>query len=212
MNELIEFVRTALAAGQTRDDIRQALLAADWREDEIANALQHFADVPFLVPVPRRKPFASARDAFVSLVTFGALYAGAGAFGTLLFGLLDHFMPDRIMDRSSYSGIHDDLRWCVATMAVAFPIFFTLTIKNFREYAADPEKRSSKVRHWLTYLTLTGVAFVIMGDFIALVGNVLGGEYTGKFLIQIAIIFFISGSIFTFYFWSMRNLLKGGEK
>src|SRR5262245_55651514 len=84
-NELQPFVHDALAKGATRDEIRSALKSADWQDDEIDGALRSYADVKFVVPVPRRKPYLSAREAFMYLVMFVCLYISAFNLGALLF-------------------------------------------------------------------------------------------------------------------------------
>jgi hypothetical protein len=45
-NELIAFVRKALAHGQSRTDIEGALSGAGWQKDDIQAALARFSDIP----------------------------------------------------------------------------------------------------------------------------------------------------------------------
>ena len=63
--ELVVFVESALRAGQPRDAVRAALEQAGWSKDQIADALAHYADVAFAVPVPRPRAQVSARGALV---------------------------------------------------------------------------------------------------------------------------------------------------
>lgn len=130
------------------------------------------------------------------------------SLGALLFGLVDRWLPDHVQDRygygSDYRGDNDYMRWCIAAMLVAVPIYYGLTRKHFADYAANPERRSSPVRKWLTYLTLTVLALVLIGDVIDLIGNVLGGEYALRFLVKVAIVLIIAGGVFMFYIWELR--------
>lgn len=210
MNELIEFVRQALAAGHSRDQVSDVLRQAGWADDEVRLALSRFADVPFSIPVPRRQPSGSARDAFLYLVTFTALYTAAIATGALLFGIVDHFLPDPVIDRNEYGDQAEALRWNVAALVVAFPIYLGLTRKHLKDYAMDPERRGSGVRRWLTYLTLFVAAAVVVGDLIDLVGNVLGGELAARFLLKILVVFMIAGGVFVFYLWEIRSADREG--
>ena len=59
MTELRDFTREALARGASRDEVRGVLQQAGWRADEIGQALAQFADVPFQLPVPRPRAYAS---------------------------------------------------------------------------------------------------------------------------------------------------------
>jgi hypothetical protein len=209
INELVDFVRQCLAAGYSRAQISDVLQQAGWAEDEVRTALSRFADLGFPIPVPRRTQAGSARDAFLYLVTFAALYTSSVAFGALLFGLVDHFFPDPIADRYAYGSGAEGLRWSIAALIVAFPIYIGLTRKHLRDYVLDPERRSSSVRRWITYLTLFVAASVVIGDMIDLVGNVLGGEIALRFLLKVVIVLGIAGGVFAFYLWEMRSADRG---
>jgi hypothetical protein len=63
--ELVEFTRRALATGIERDEIAATLQRAGWAEYDIKAAMDAFADVAFPVPVPRPRPYLSAREAFI---------------------------------------------------------------------------------------------------------------------------------------------------
>jgi hypothetical protein len=77
--ELVEFTRRALAAGKERQEISDILRRAGWAEPDIEAALDAFADITFPIPVPR--PYLSAREVFVYLILFAALYAAAFSLG-----------------------------------------------------------------------------------------------------------------------------------
>jgi len=197
-------VRDALAAGHSREEIHTALSQAGWPDDEIADGLSRFSEGDFPIPVPRKKAAGWARDAFLYLLTFAALYTSAVALGELLSGLVDHFLPDKVQDRYSYGDQNDGLRWCIASLLVTFPLYVGLTRKHFIEYARDASRRTSPVRNWLTYLTLYVMALVQICTLIALVGSVLGGELALRSILKIAIVLVISGAIFIFYLWEIR--------
>ena len=52
-------------------------LAAGWREEEVEKGLAAFAEVPFAIPVPRPRPYLSARETFFYLLQFTALYVSS---------------------------------------------------------------------------------------------------------------------------------------
>jgi len=202
-SELEPFVRRALEAGQPRPTITLKLRAAGWREDEIAAALGAFLDDDFPVPVPRRKPYLSAREAFLYLVMFLALYISAFAFGNLLYVFIERTLPDRQL--RYYSGGAESVRAATAALIIAFPIFLLLSRHLQRQAERDPVKRGSRIRKWLTYITLFVAAGTLIGDLIALVSGLLSGELTTRFVLKVATVFFIAGSAFTYYLWDLRQ-------
>lgn len=204
MDELTAFVKEALGRGLPRPRISEALASAGWPKDEVADALSRFADLDFPIPVPKPRQSGSARDAFLYLVTFFALYVSAFALGSLAYGLIEHLIPDPAMDRLSYNDSYEGLRWSVSSLIVAFPVYFGLMRKHIGDYRRDPERRSSPVRRWLTYLTLFVAATVVIGTLIATISEVLGGELAARFLAKSAAVLLISGGVFVYYLQDMR--------
>ena len=201
--ELRAFIKEALEQGYDRGEIRRVLLEAGWQEGEVANGLSGFAEVAFSVAVPRPTPYLYAREAFLYLVSFIALYVAAFSFGVLVFGLIDYSFPDAL-DRGDRID-RETGATAIASVIVAFPLYLLLTRWLARQVAADPERRQSLVRRWLTYLTLVVGAGIILGDLIALLANVLTGDPTLRFALKAASILAITGCIFGYYVWDMRQ-------
>ena len=198
------FVRESLARGLPRAAIREKLLAAGWRPEEVAAALDAFADLDFPVPVPRRKPYLSAREAFLYLVLFVTLYTMAFNVGGLLFQFVDRWIPDRL-ERGSPESQLEAVRNGTAAVLIAFPIFLFLSRTIGRALEREPEKRGSKVRKWLTYLTLFIAALVLIGNLTVLVRGLLGGELTPRFLLKTLAVFAIAGTVFGHYLAGLRR-------
>ena len=201
--ELRAFIKEALEQGHSREEIRRVLTEAGWQEGEVRNGLAGFADVAFAVAVPTPTPYLHAREAFLYLVSFIALYVFAFSLGLLAFGLIDHSFSDALDYRdSSPSGAEAT---AVASVIVAFPLYLVLMRWLSRQVAADPERRQSLVRRWLTYVTLVVGAGIILGDLIALLANVLTGDPTMRFFLKAVSILAITGCIFGYYLWDMRQ-------
>jgi hypothetical protein len=203
-DDLNGFVREALLRGAPRAQIESVLAGAGWPEDQVRRALAQWADVAFPVPVPRPRPYLSAREAFLYLVLFTALYISAFNLGGLLFAFIDRALPDpanRMSDEMFRSGI----RWSVANLLVAFPLFAWLTTHMHRVTERDPLRRGSRNRKWLTYLTLFMGASALVGDLIALVNGVLSGELTLRFLLKVVVVAAIAGTIFLYYLTDLRK-------
>ena len=204
-NELQAFVKEALQSGASRSAIQGQLRNAGWQEDEVKTALDLYLDTDFPVPVPRRKPYLSAREAFMYLVMFFTLYTSAIAFGTLLFQYVNRWLPDPINNPYYYDGTLSAIRNATAALIIAFPVFLFVARSLYGAIRKDPEKRASKVRKWLTYLTLFVAAGVIIGDLITLVNYLLSGELTLRFVLKVVIVLGISGTIFGYYLWDLRQ-------
>jgi hypothetical protein len=204
-DDLDRFVKEALARGLARDAIRDTLGRAGWRADQVAAALRRYAEIDFPVPVPRPKPYLEARDAFMYLVMFTTLYITAFQLGSLLFNIINSAFPDAVRDPQVSSYARTSMRWSIAMIVVAFPVFVLTATLIGREVAADPAKRVSAVRKWLTYLTLFVAASVLIGDVTTLVYNLLGGETTVRFLLKAAVVAIIAGTAFWYYLWDLRK-------
>ena len=204
--ELLNFVRNALARGLSRAEIEDALLKAGWRTDQVQSALGAFAQVDeFPIPVPKPKPYLSAREAFMYLVLFTTLYLTTFNLGRLIFQFINLGFPDAAESIGYGESARQAIRFSVASLIIAFPIFLYLSLLIGRAIRRDPSKRASKVRKWLTYMTLFVAAGVIIGDLTALVYSFLGGELSPRFALKVVTVGVIAGGIFGYYLWDLRQ-------
>lgn len=202
--ELQSFIRASLEKGIKRDQIRSVLLGAGWQEDEIAKALSLFADVDFPVPVPRPRPYLDAKEAFLYLVSFITLYISAFSFGALVFSFIDLWFPDAA--RYGYYDVsRSGLRMSISSLIVAFPLYVWITLRLRKARIQDPERRESKVRKWLVYLTLVIASSIIIGDLISILFNLLGGELTIRFLFKALTVLLITSAIFGYHLSDFRK-------
>ncbi len=201
-SSLNAFVRDALTIGQPRAEIARVLAEAGWSKEQVTLALGTYADVAFPIAVPRPRASLSAREAFLYLVLFTALYLSAFNLGTALYDLIDRALPDPAMQ--SY-GAGASIRWALAGLVVAFPIFLWISNYVGREVAANPAGRLSPVRRWCTYLTLFIAVTFLIGDATTLVYNVLSGELTTRFLLKALVVAAIAGSALAYYLRDLRQ-------
>jgi hypothetical protein len=198
------FVREALARGFPRAAIRERLLGAGWHADEVEAALLAFAETDFPIPVPRRRPYLSAREAFLYLVLFATLYTSTFNAGAVLFELIEKWLPDP-MRRYGPGFTREAIRNATAGLIIAFPIFLFVARIVGRSIAREPEKRGSKIRKWLTYITLFVAALVIIGDLTFLVSRLLSGELPPRVLLKALVVFAIAGTVFGYYLGDLRQ-------
>ncbi len=204
--ELSGFLKEGLDRGLPRDQLEKVLLETGWSHDQIQGALREFADVAFPIPVPRPKPYLSAREAFVYLVLFSTLYASAISLGSLVFQLIDRAFPDPTADPAvTLATTREAIRWSIAWLVVTFPIFAFVARSNERAVRQDPLGRLSKVRRWLTYLTLFVGAGILIGVLTTIVYNLLSGELTTRFVLQVLTIGSITGSVFGYFLSDIRK-------
>lgn len=198
------FVREALARGAARGEIEAVLADAGWPPEQVRSALDAYADIRFAVPVPRPRPYLSAREAFLYLLLFATLYLTAWHLGSLLFDLIDHAFPDPA-DHAYLGDPGASMRWSVATLLIAYPVFAYVSRHLSRDLARHPARRLSAVRRWLTYLTLFLAAGVLIGDMVVLVHNLLGGGTSVRFLLKVLVVAAIAGAVFGYYLHDLRG-------
>ena len=199
------FVREALAKGESKEAMAAALASAGWPAEQIRSALNVYADVEFPVPVPKPRPYLSAREAFLYLTLFTTLYLAAFHLGSLLFRLIEQAWPDPADSEYVVRNLADSIRWSTASVIIAFPVFLFVARYLGKELARSPAKRLSAVRRWLTYLTLFVAAVALIIDMTTLINNVLGGDLTLRFVLKVVVAALIAGTVFGYYLWDLRK-------
>lgn len=206
ITDIQQFVKEALVKGVSREKIQDALKTAGWKEDEIQQAVNAYAEKNVEgIPVPRRKPYLNARDAFLYLLMFLTLYWSAFSFGQLLYQFINRAFPDTLQYLYAADTSASIIRMDIASLIIAFPIFLWISWILNRDIKKDADKRGSKIRKWLTYLTLFIAAGIIIGDLIALVFNLLAGDLTPRFLLKVLVVGGIAGTVFGFYLSELRK-------
>lgn len=205
-DELQSFVRDALGRGTSRADVERVLVRSGWGRRQAQAALGAYADVEFPIPVPRPRVSLDARDAFLYLLSFSTLYLSAIHLGNLLFDLINRTFPDPVLSNPAYVRYSAEaLRWSIASLIVAPPVFVFVNWRIRRAVDADPGKRGSPIRRWLTYLTLAIASGVLIGDFITLAYYWLGGEMTIRTVLKALTVAAIGGGVFGAYLRDVRE-------
>lgn len=182
--------------------IRMLLLSAGWKEKDIAGAL---ASESLSMPVPTPSDAGSARDAFLHLLAFATLYTTVISMIVLLFQYIDKLFPDPTEAIYYYDGgTSTAIRWSMASIIVAFPLFLFVSRILYKDCAAHHEKLMSDVRRWLTYLTLFFTAMTMTVDVITLIFFLLDGELTTRFILKVLVVFALTGMPFLYYFRTLK--------
>lgn len=147
----------------------------------------------------------SPKDVFLHLLAITTLYVGAINLGTMWFQYINILFPDPLNLWEYYgSGALNSIRWSIASLIVVFPAFLVTTKFLNTSYKKMPSLRNARIRKWLIYFTLFVAALIIIGDLVTLVFNLLGGEYTARFLLKVLSVFLISGAVFWYYAWDLK--------
>ena len=203
--ELVEFVKAGLDRGIPKQELNVVLRNAGWDREQVTGAIARFADVDFSIPVPRPIPYVSTREAFMYILMFSTLYLSAYHLGSLTFELINYAIPDRADHVNQAQHLIMSIRWSLASIMVAFPVFLYMASLIGREISADLTKRASSVRRQFTYLTLFIACAVLMGDLTTMIYNFLGGELTARFLLKCATVAIIAGAGFGYFVRELRR-------
>src|SRR5262249_6497444 len=149
--------------------IRVLLLSAGWKEKDISRALvQQSLDTA----VPSPPDIGGARETFMHLVAFAALYTAVVASVSLAFSLINLFLPDPAITPYASDVLdieREAIRWEIAALAVSLPGLLWLSGLLVKEMRLALEKVRSPIRRWLTYLTLFLAAISIGVDLMTLI-------------------------------------------
>lgn len=201
-NALTEFIAHARKKGMDHQTIRMLLLSSGWKEKDIATAL---ASETLDLPVPSPADVGSARDAFFHLLAFTTLYSIVISLIVLAYQFIGRtFVDPAFVGYDYYNSDTSSIRWSLAIILISFPLFVYLSRILHRESAEHPEKLSSGVRRWLTYLTLFVTACTISGDLITLLFYLLQGELTVRFILKVLAVLVLSGIPFLYYLRTMK--------
>lgn len=155
-----------------------------------------------------RKIKTSPKDFFLHLLSIMALYTSAGSFIAAVFQYINLAFPDVLQGAGNPWAIQSarsTIRFALSALIVVFPIYVWVSWFLNKSYMREPEKRNLRIRRWLIYFTLFAAAVIIIGDLVALVNNLLGGEFTIRFVLKVLTVFFVAGSVFYYYFFDLKK-------
>ncbi|NCU42663.1 MAG: hypothetical protein EOM19_08235, partial [Candidatus Moranbacteria bacterium] len=210
------FILDRIRLGARKDEIKEQVLAVGWSEDEFdfsyAQALKDFG-----IPTPeensraRFSKKATTLEVVLNLFSFILLGVVAFALGTLYLEIIDKYFPDLIVDNKSSSSYQSRsqvsisaVHYSMASLIIAFPLFFFAMRMWLRKFRKDEGRVESKLTKWITYLVLLVTSIIIVGDLIAILFTFFQGEMSVRFFLKALIFLVISGIIFGFYFFERK--------
>ncbi|OUS36273.1 hypothetical protein A9Q94_09885 [Rhodobacterales bacterium 56_14_T64] len=195
-NDLSDYIRNALKAGQSRDIIRATLLAENWTKTEVEIALAQWSDTTLVGPVPRPVRSTAAKDAFFYVLLFVGFGMVAGNTLAMLLAQVNFWIPEAgRTDRYAVSGI----RWSMAAIIVFAPAFWYMNRVDNRATMADSSRSHNTIRRWLSSLAMLIAVITLMGDALYLIYKFLDGHVTARFLAKSAIVALIAGVVLSYF-------------
>jgi hypothetical protein len=203
-DKLAQFIDHARQKGLDHAAIFMLLRSSGWKEKQIAEAL---AARELAMPIPERAGIGSARDAFLHLLAFTALYASIISLIFLFFTYIEFWFPDPVTRTSTFAldAALSSVRAELATLLVAYPLFLAVWWYLLREVRFAPEKAKSGIRRWLSFLSLFVGAVTLMSDLICVVYHLVEGDLTVVFLLKVLTLFVITGATFLYLALVLRS-------
>ena len=206
--QLLKFIEAARAQGASDQILVGMLKSEGWPEDSIYQTLSaHYEKLTGLQVPASKRSGAAAKDAFLYLLAVSTLATWTIALGSLMFTLIDKWIPDPVAaaNQYAYSGESYAIASSLASILVAFPIYLFVTRLILGEVGKHPEKLESGVRKWLTYIALLMAAGVMIGDLVTVLTYFLRGELTSRFILKALTAIVISGGVFWYYLVSLKR-------
>lgn len=147
----------------------------------------------------------SPKDFFLHLLSMIALYASAISFTTVVYQLINIWIPDPLEQYFSADSARATIRNSLSFLIVMFPVYIASAWFLQKSYIKDHSKRNLWVRKWLLYFTLFVTALIIIFTKIALINSLLDGQLTMRFFLQLLTIIFVAASIFGYYFFDLKK-------
>jgi len=185
--QLAAFVQDGLRAGHGPNALRKALLAEGWSSAEVTAALNGWSDQGLGVPVPRPQPQASGQEAVLYGLMFVALLTITYNLVQLGFDLIEAWLPDPLRGGHSF-GNAGSMRWSIAVLIVALPVFLWLDRRAARGLVRDPGQRRTPLRQKFGALTLFLSTLALLGAAVAVVYAGLTGVVTAQFMAKVALV------------------------
>lgn len=144
------------------------------------------------------QPKTTAKDFFINLGAIVALYTSVVSLIDLLFTVINTAYPQINYGHNYFRS--ESISWSVATLIIFSPIFILLMWLLEKDYKTNPEKQSSGIHRWITYITLFLSGLVIAIDLITVLYYFLDGqELTTGFLLKVLVLLIIASCVFAYY-------------
>ena len=150
----------------------------------------------------------TSSSAKVFVVQFGALlalYTTISFIITLLFSVINIYIPDAVEAGWYYEGYINSLRLGIAGVLVFAPTYLLLSYHSLKTRKQATANEYGTGMRWLLYLSLLVAGAIILGSLVSVIVTFLNGEITGRFILKVLVLLFVLGSAFTYYLLDVRD-------
>ena len=139
------------------------------------------------------------KDVILQVVSILALYISVGAFFALSFAIIETLFPTVGEGYSLFAYPNSQVRFPVALLIVAFPLYVWLSIMVERGIA-DPALRGAfRTRKWLIYITIAAASATIAFTAVQVLFSYLNGDITIRFALRALVVIFVAAAVVTYY-------------
>lgn len=211
--QLLQFVRRQRSLGDNDSKITSDLQGIGWKNEDINQALaikdNNIPLPPSSSPIMKNASTSAYGmwDAFEHVLLFISLYALATSIAVIFHNLVDRWFPNITASTSSYQSSFsaEVLRWSLASLIVSFPLFSFLFLHVTKKTKEQPAIRNLKARKTWIYITLVGTFLIMLFKIISTIYNFLNGNISLNFIIHLIVTLTITGIIFTYYVYQVRE-------
>ncbi len=145
----------------------------------------------------------NAKFAFWYMLSLVALIFMALSSGMIVFQVINKAVADALV---GYEGYSDSImKFAISAIVIASPLYYWMLSLIRKSFKKGELKADSGIRRWLTYFILFVSAVVAIGWLIATINSWLNGQLSLKFVLKTVTILVITGLIFSYYFYDIRQ-------
>ena len=138
--DLQPFIDAAKSKGAADEFLAALLTRAGWPAADVYRSLgDWWTRETGIAPPTRRTGSEDARDAFLYLLSFATLAVWSAALGSLVFRLIEYWIPDPVA-RDYFYNFRSTVTWQIASILVALPVYLAVMQFILRDTAAHPER------------------------------------------------------------------------
>lgn len=152
----------------------------------------------------------TSKNFVLQLGALVSLYVSLSALVAIMFGVINITFPDAAENYWAYESAQGSVRFGIATLIVAFPVYLFLT-RRVNQIRRNETGVYLTLTRWLIYLSLFLGGVILLGDLIAVIWWFLNGEITVRFILKALALFAVIGSAFGYYLMDARNYWNSHE-
>ena len=158
--------------------------------------------------VSTRSKSYGAQLLFWYLRLFFTMGFSAAATATLWYQFINKLFPlEVVLYGRGVTRPYDEraVIWAISSLVILAPTFYVFAAILRKAIGRNEVELDRGVRQWATYIFLSIVAAIMLGDMITAVRYVLNGDYTTRFFLKVLTILVITGWLFSYVWLELRS-------